>query len=276
MSKIELNNAAQVKRFSFSGGERHVELLDPKIWGVDKVVARIQSSDDLIDLFLLTDILNNEDRLSKNAELFIPYFPYARQDRYTAASVSFSLRVFANMINSLPYKKVNTFCLHSTVSNALINNVKEVHFDDYVIRAKYCIENNEMLNYASPDLGGIKRIESVLGENNLIIGLKKRNPKNGEVRYNDIIGSITNNNPILIVDDICDGGATFIGFAELLRQKGITNELFLFVGHGIFSKGLEPLKKHFVQVFTTNSFISNKIDYENEKSFLVTFKLPDF
>ncbi len=55
----------------------------------------------------------------------------------------------------------------------------------------------------------------------------------------------------LIVDDICDGGATFVALARRLREAGAI-EVSLFVTHGIFSKGkdLEGIDN----IYTTGSF----------------------
>jgi ribose-phosphate pyrophosphokinase len=53
------------------------------------------------------------------------------------------------------------------------------------------------------------------------------------------------------VDDICDGGRTFIEISKAL--DGYQGELYLFVTHGIFSKGFEELFKHFTKIYTTNS-----------------------
>ena len=43
-----------------------------------------------------------------------------------------------------------------------------------------------------------------------------------------------------MVDDLCDGGATFILLAKELLSKG-AKEVHLFVSHGIFSRGLGVL-----------------------------------
>lgn len=59
---------------------------------------------------------------------------------------------------------------------------------------------------------------------------------------------------ILIIDDICDGGGTFAGIAETLRKAGINQDLFLYVTHGIFSKGTAQLRQYFKHVYTTDSF----------------------
>ncbi len=62
------------------------------------------------------------------------------------------------------------------------------------------------------------------------------------------------------MDDICDGGRTFTGIAEELKQKGAGN-LILIVSHGIFSHGFEELFKHYSRIITTNSFR----DIQNEE-----------
>jgi len=57
----------------------------------------------------------------------------------------------------------------------------------------------------------------------------------------------------LIVDDICDGGGTFLGLGEELKKKN-AGPLFLAISHGIFSKGFDELVKVYEQIFTTDSF----------------------
>jgi ribose-phosphate pyrophosphokinase len=66
----------------------------------------------------------------------------------------------------------------------------------------------------------------------------------------------------VIVDDICDGGGTFLGLAKELKDKSC-GKLILIVTHGIFSKGLEKLTEVFDEVFSTNSFS----DFENTLGF---------
>ncbi|RYF48025.1 MAG: phosphoribosyltransferase [Cytophagaceae bacterium] len=57
----------------------------------------------------------------------------------------------------------------------------------------------------------------------------------------------------LIVDDICDGGGTFIGLAAELRKLN-PERISLAVSHGIFSKGIDPLTNWLDHVYTTDSF----------------------
>jgi ribose-phosphate pyrophosphokinase len=61
--------------------------------------------------------------------------------------------------------------------------------------------------------------------------------------------------PIILIDDLCDAGGTFIAAAKYLRDElKLQNELNLFVGHGLFTKGLDPLLEHFNKIICTNSY----------------------
>jgi phosphoribosylpyrophosphate synthetase len=66
---------------------------------------------------------------------------------------------------------------------------------------------------------------------------------------------------VLIVDDICDGGGTFLGISDALGSRlrslgdvGGDYILGLYVTHGIFSKGFCDLIEKFDHVYTTDSF----------------------
>jgi ribose-phosphate pyrophosphokinase len=55
---------------------------------------------------------------------------------------------------------------------------------------------------------------------------------------------------VIIVDDICDGGGTFLGIAGKLDRT----DLGLYVTHGIFSKGFDELHAWFQRIYFTDSF----------------------
>ena len=83
---------------------------------------------------------------------------------------------------------------------------------------------------------------------------KVRNTATGQLLSFDV-SEVPVDRPLLIVDDICDGGGTFIGIARALRGRGMTLPLSLYVTHGIFSKGLSSLRSEFTQIYTTNSYL---------------------
>lgn len=54
----------------------------------------------------------------------------------------------------------------------------------------------------------------------------------------------------MIIDDICDGGATFLAIAGQVKPAHLT----LIVTHGIFSKGLDALAEKFDSIITSDSY----------------------
>jgi ribose-phosphate pyrophosphokinase len=81
---------------------------------------------------------------------------------------------------------------------------------------------------------------------------KSRNLMTQEITDTSFDGDVTNRN-VLVVDDICDGGRTFIQLGKKLREQGC-KELSLLVTHGIFSYGVDELMKIYDRVYTTDSF----------------------
>jgi len=245
--------------FQFNGGEWHIKLntnIDFKKVVKVIITARITTGDDIIKLLITYDALKQAG--IKVFDLVMPYIPYARQDRKCEEGESFSLKVFANLINSMNFDKVYTLDSHSDVAPALINNCENIPNNEYVEWAYHYIAeyDNAEITLISPDAGANKKANKLMetGLFHEIIKCDKiRDTKTGtltgfEVFANDIKGKCC-----LIVDDICDGGGTFIGIAKELKKKNAGN-LYLFVTHGIFSKGIEELNKHFNEVFCTNSF----------------------
>ena len=54
--------------------------------------------------------------------------------------------------------------------------------------------------------------------------------------------------PCIIVDDICDGGGTFLGLAAELKKLN-AGALILAVTHGLFTKGIHPLQGEFEHIY---------------------------
>ncbi len=88
---------------------------------------------------------------------------------------------------------------------------------------------------------------------------KERDTSNGKILRSSFssphFGTQLEGKKLLIVDDICDGGMTFIKIAEMLTKRCGPDSIELLVSHGIFSKGLDPiLASGISRVYTTDSF----------------------
>ena len=245
----------------FNGGEHHIKLNNKiKFEEISKVVItnRFNNSDDIIKVLIAKDAL--EIKGVKEFELVMPYIPYARQDRQCANGESFSLKVFSNLINAAKFKKVIVFDAHSDVAPALIDNCVNYSNSAFVQFAINDIGKNVIL--ISPDAGANKKINKLASICEGVIDVVKcdkiRDVKNGNLTGFEVFSNNLNKQKCLIVDDIADGGATFLGTAEELKKKN-AGDIYLFVTHGIFSKGFEELNKAFKKIYCTNSFK----DFEN-------------
>lgn len=239
--------------FTFYGGEPHIKI-NPDFDLTQKVIIthRINSFNDLGLLCIAVDALKHMG--ISEIEAFIPYFPAARQDRLMISGEPLTVKVYADIINSMNLKKVLVFDPHSEVTPALLNNCEVIpnhHFIKQVIN-----QIGENIKLISPDGGALKKIYKVsefLGGIEVVECSKNRDVKTGKLSGFKVYEDDLNNIDCLIVDDICDGGGTFIGLAEELKRKNAGN-LYLAISHGIFSKGTEELQKHFTKIYTTNSF----------------------
>ena len=258
----------------FKGGESHIKLSDDNTYlNVDRVVItnRFIDGDDIMEVLIAKDALNLVG--IKNVDLIMPYIPYARQDRKCTAGESFTLKVFANLINSAGFDKVTVLDAHSDVAPALLNNCVNIPNDEYVKLAYYMIGEEDVV-LISPDSGANKKcnklFESVKVFNDMVKCDKVRNVHNGSLKGFEVFTDNLEGRRCLIVDDICDGGRTFIGIAEELKKKN-AGDLYLFVTHGIFSYGTDELGKHFKRIFCTDSFRDIDDDLINQLEIKITY-----
>lgn len=190
--------------------------------------------------------------------LYMPYVPNARMDRVKNCDEVFTLKWFAEFINSLHFSYVQVFDPHSNVSEALINHVEPIAAHD-------CIESvidelngkrnmNVLLCY--PDEGASKRY-SAMFQMDYVFCIKHRDWRTGKIERLELTDpeKVAWRN-VLIVDDICSRGGTFIHTAKALRGAG-AKEIFLYVSHceDTILQG-DVLKDGIIShVFTTSSIL---------------------
>lgn len=243
----------QCESFLFKGGEPHVKIKTDLSEGDEVIIThRINSFNDFGLLLLTIDALQ---RMGVDMiRLFIPYFPAARQDRVMVPGEPLSVKVYADILNASGVYNITIFDAHSEVTAAVLNNCTVIpnhHFIDLVTQH---LPGDTLL--VSPDGGALKKIYKVaeyLEGREVVECSKSRDVKTGKLLGFKVYADDLQKKDCLIVDDICDGGGTFIGLANELKNKN-AGRLFLAVSHGIFSNGLEELSGHFDKIFTTDSF----------------------
>lgn len=225
-------------------------------WEISKI-----NSDELIKMYLVSQELHNFFLpVVLPCNLFVPYLPYSRQDRETAGSEDNricinTLKYFSRLINNIGFKSVYTLDAHSDKSREYIEDLVSVN--------GYDILPHDMKDYSVliiPDKGAYARFHESRFYNPdgfsdffIVDANKKRCEKTGAIQIEIANpGYLINcTSPILVVDDICDGGATFLLLAKELR-KHTQAKLHLHVTHGIFSKGKEELQKYYDKITYIN------------------------
>lgn len=245
-----------IEFFSFPGGERHVRLpasvggCGDRVW---TLTANLYSAQGIVDLLLLVDALRRATPQAGELHLMMPYVPYARQDRVAVAGEPLSAAVFCRLINGLGFDTVTIADPHSDVVPALLDRVQVMRAAQYVktLRASALAHVPEIALVA-PDVGARKRVEQVAKEVGAPVAYatKTRDPVTGKLSGAEITGDLPDL-PLLVVDDICDGGGTFIALAKVIRAAS-SQPLYLYVTHGLFTKGLEPLLALYDGVFTAH------------------------
>lgn len=196
--------------------------------------------------------------------LYTPYFLGSRSDRkFEEGSNNYLKSVICPIINSLNFKSVTVMDPHSDVLEACLNNFKKLNNFALVDDAlSYLIGEDEedQVVLVSPDAGAYKKIFDVAQEftiTNIATGVKVRDLKTGKILRTEVPNlpiSIGNTDlKYIIVDDICDGGRTFIELAKAIKEQVPFAKLYLVVTHGIFSAGFSELGDYFSGIYTTNS-----------------------
>lgn len=216
-----------------------------------------ENNEELVALIFLVKHLRSHG--VANINLYMPYIPNARQDRVKDGEDVFTLKYFADTINWLGFNSVAVLDPHSTVSEALLDNL--------VVRSPEMMINPIICRYLSterslffPDEGSMKRYSGMFNTQ-YTFGLKKRDWKTGNILGLDVVGDkdLIKDKDILIVDDICSRGGTFYHSAIKLKELG-AGKIYLWVTHceNTVLDG-ELLKSGLIErVFTTNSIFTKQ------------------
>lgn len=193
----------------------------------------------------------------EDSTLVAPYLPYARQDKPMSNAASFALDTFTYMLYHANICRIETYDRHSnTETNVYIESQHPTEFHKAIFK-------HDVVCF--PDKGAALRYGALPHTWNapIIFCEKIREQETGNILGLKIIGDADlTGKSVLIVDDICDGGMTFIKVAEALQQYK-PKQIDLAVSHGLFSKGKQCLHDAGItEIFTTNSLLRNKEGYK--------------
>jgi ribose-phosphate pyrophosphokinase len=252
----------QFEMFRYPGGEVQVRLTKPQfliLTGehyIDKVhiIARITDGD-IMPVAQLIDAVKGAT--AADIVLILPYLPYSRADRRFTGGDAAGLQTFSRILNSFAGVEVVTLDVHSPKAELFIRHFTNIDPKPIIDTVIDLIEaDSTVLGVMLPDAGAER-----YGISTDLVASKKRKLTTGqllgfEVPPKSKFAGLTD---VLIVDDICDGGGTFNGIADAMKGYGVN--LYLYVTHGIFSKGFSDLGSRFKHIYTTDSFPQKAEDW---------------
>lgn len=249
-----------IKISHYPDGQKDITLLESYNSGDEILIkSRLNNFEDLGLIICTVKSLRRYD--VQYIKLFIPYLLGARSDiQFVSGQACYLVDVIAPIINSLELEEVIVIDPHSIVSQAVIKNIKPISNIGLV---KYALRDFSLFNdfvLISPDAGAVKKTDKIseeLGLTNIIYASKHRQHEVGITRTNVPLGDkIDLKSCFFIVDDLIDGGFTFIQIAKEIKShcdyKG--QSIILIVTHGIFSKGDSELRNWFDAIYCTNSY----------------------
>lgn len=232
--------------WDFPGGELGVRITEPSsLRDLNRVMIdlRCRDSDGILAALLLRDAVERV-KPGIGIDLYLPYLPYGRQDRVCNPGESKSVSVLVNMLSV--FDAIYTVDHHPVFRP---DNVYDTKGPWISSKALWKFLPRTPFVKAYPDHGAWVRHGK---PNAAIVGYKKRDPKTGNIQQiginipHDITGKT-----VVIIDDICDGGGTFIPQAKALKEAG-AKEIILYVSHGIFSRGTDL--PYVDKIITTDSY----------------------
>jgi len=245
----------------------------------------------IMQAVLIADALK---RINPNfiVELHAGYLPYGRQDRVCSEGESFSLEVFSKIID-ISFDYVCSYDVHSQVTKDVFgdkfkdkyNDLKSMYlYSEFIqiFRGSYKpvyqhlfelpgfmkgkFSKNNMI--VSPDKGAVDRAKQFasMSRNPVMVLDKIRDKEEVHSKIHEVLflpagKKKTDYKTFIVVDDICDGGATFLETARAIKDIVPDAKLHLVISHGIFSAGFDRLLAQYDSILIPNDdYNTNRID----------------
>lgn len=200
------------------------------------------------DIFLAAQAVDALDNLGvpkENIELIISYLPYSRQDRVCHPGEGFSLNILMKFLETLGVN-VTTYDIHSEAILEKYKFVSNVHQSDFTM---YLPMHDFLI---APDAGAELKAKATAAWHELeLVCLKKQRIGSNIVYMDHEFDTIQGD--VCVVDDLADGGGTFLALAEMLkRTQPNIKSLSLYVTHGFFTAGIDKLKQYYDNIYVAN------------------------
>lgn len=240
--------------FDYPAGEAHVVVANENTGkGHLTEIARLTGAggQDLMTLAMWADACHQR---GSRTVLLAPYLPGARQDR----GIPFGAQVYADHINLMGLDQVIAFDVHSHVMEGLVNNLTILDAARLIRshvtgRADSDTNARPYAGIICPDEGAAERTARIGRAAHLPVYQARKHRDEATGRLSGFsCETLPVTGRFLVVDDICDGGGTFRGLADVTSLS--PERIDLFVSHGVFSGRAPELEQSFGRIISTDSY----------------------
>lgn len=245
----------------YPAGEPHVNFDEGKLYMIGEVDTIIAEAYNFNQLAIIRTAATILIRNGYNPEWVIPYFPFARHDRRNDQFDGLELELAIGFMHGIPVTIIDP---HSDVAGLLPN----YHQGAFVHAALSNGLGSGKL-FAIPDNGASKKAYNWAEYFDIetIQCSKRRNTRTGKLSGFEVHGDVKGRD-VVIVDDICDGGGTFIGLADKLWE-GEVKTLSLAVTHGLFTQGVHKMLNCFDRIYTLENQWNEVVTHDRLKKIQV-------
>lgn len=245
---------------NFPNGERNLNFNTVQCSSSSRIILKYESDQDLIDLYILKSYLD-EIFVNGHFTLRILYMPYSRMDRKNDF-YTFNLKYICKFINDLNFYEIDLIDSHSDVTPALLNRCNNrtiipVLYERYLEHI-----NSEEHIIVYPDTTAEKRYSKFFQGIKSVVASKERNFEDGKISKYILDTSDMKDKCIVLIDDLCSRGGTFIAAAECIRKVDV-KRIDLIVAHceeNIMNGDIPNMSEGegIDKVITTNSIITKE------------------
>lgn len=260
----------------FPNGELNLQL-DNSIFNNNyEIILKWHKDKDFMELYFLVNYLKQFNLFNNCNGLILPYLPYSRMDRIENNNI-FSLKYIADFINQFCFKSVFILEPHSDKSLQLIKNIRPI-YSSIQILYDYMKQLDENITIIFPDKGAYDRYNKLIDTQyinqifnykyNIEYCKKERDFKTGQIKNIQLNDCNKIYNRVVIVDDLCSKGGTFVGCKNAILKNNSNVKYFdLIITHVEFDSIEQgPIFKYdddqsdvrFNKLIITDSMMNNK------------------
>lgn len=249
------NQEVSIDWITFSDGARTCKVDAEKIKNTERYISyAVDPATDVFEVEPLLRLVHNavwcvDTQNRPKFHLYLPYLPYGRADRVFEEGNPEPLGSFITNIAEMGFSEINlvdphneeyidTFAVHNQQVKFNIKPQEDAFVEAVKTHSFNPLHTKRWDYIVAPDKGARHKAERLSEKLNtpILTATKIRDMTTGRISSIEFDCDLPRGARVIIVDDICDGGGTFVPLIESLVKAN--NTVDLYITHMIGSRGL--------------------------------------